>query len=96
MKGLIWNDETKGARIRDQSNSEDLKEAAAARARKLIEAVASVDDDLMHKYIEGRRDFRKGIRAALRKGTIELKLVPVVTGSAFKNKGVQNIARRRR
>jgi elongation factor G len=91
MKGLIWNDESKGAEYETTDISEDLKEAAVAAREKLIEAVASVDDDLMHKYIEGEEISEKEIRAALRKGTIELKLVPVVTGSAFKNKGVQTL-----
>ena len=68
-----------------------MKEAAAAAREKLIEAVASVDDDLMHKYIEGEEISEAEIRKALRKGTIELKIVPVVTGSAFKNKGVQTL-----
>ena len=91
MKGLIWNDESKGAEYQTTDIPDDLKEAAAAAREKLIEAVASVDDDLMHKYIEGEEISEKEIRAALRKGTIELKLVPVVTGSAFKNKGVQTL-----
>ena len=62
-----------------------------AAREKLIEAVATVDDDLMHKYLEGEEITEDEIRAALRKGTLELKLVPVVTGSAFKNKGVQTL-----
>ncbi len=57
----------------------------------MVEAVASVDDGLMHKYIEGEQISEEEIRKALRKGTLELKLVPVVTGSAFKNKGVQTL-----
>ena len=91
MKGLIWNDETKGSEYETAEIPDDLKDAAAAAREKLIEAVASVDDDLMHKYIEGEEITEKEIRAGLRKGTIELKLVPVVTGSAFKNKGVQTL-----
>jgi elongation factor G len=91
MKGLIWKDESKGAEYETGEIPADLQEAAAAAREKLIEAVASVDDDLMHKYIEGEEISEKEIRAALRKGTIELKLVPVVTGSAFKNKGVQTL-----
>ena len=67
-----------------------MQEAAAAH-EKLIEAVATVDDDLMHKYVEGEPISEAAIRAALRKGTLELRLVPVVTGSAFKNKGVQTL-----
>jgi len=91
MKGLIWNDETKGSEYETAEIPDDLKDAAAAAREKLIEAVASVDDDLMHKYIEGEEITEKEIRAGLRKGTIDLKLVPVVTGSAFKNKGVQTL-----
>ena len=58
---------------------------------KLVEAVSSIDDDLMMKYLEGEEISEDEIRKALRKGTIELKIVPVVTGSAFKNKGVQTM-----
>ena len=91
MKGLIWNDESKGAEYETADIPENLKQAAAEAREKLIEAVASVDDDLMHKYIEGEEISEAEIRQALRKGTIDLKLVPVVTGSAFKNKGVQTL-----
>lgn len=91
MKGLIWKDESKGAEYEVVEIPEDLKGDAAAAREKLIEAVASIDDDLMHKYLEGEEISENEIRAALRKGTIELKLVPVVTGSAFKNKGVQTL-----
>src|SRR5947199_760521 len=91
MKGLIWNDESKGAKYETIEIPEELKEEAVAAREKLIEAVATVDDNLMHKYIEGEKISESEIRAALRKGTIELRLVPVVTGSAFKNKGVQTL-----
>ena len=91
MKGLIWSDESKGAEYETSDIPADLTEAAAAAREKLIEAVASVDDGLMHKYIEGETITEDEIRKALRKGTLELKLVPVVTGSAFKNKGVQTL-----
>ncbi len=91
MKGLLWKDESKGAEYEVTDIPEDLKEAAAAAREKLIEAVASIDDDLMHKYLEGEEISEAEIRKALRAGTISLKLVPVVTGSAFKNKGVQTL-----
>src|SRR5215217_7918379 len=91
MKGLLWKDETKGAEYEVTDIPEDLREAAAAAREKLIEAVASIDDDLMHKYLEGEEISETEIRKALRVGTIGLKLVPVVTGSAFKNKGVQTL-----
>ena len=73
MKGLIWNDESKGAEYETTEIPEDLKEAAVAAREKLIEAVATVDDDLMHKYIEGEEITEEEIRKALRKGTLELK-----------------------
>ena len=91
MKGLIWKDESKGSEYEVAEIPEDLKDDAAAAREKLIEAVASIDDDLMHKYLEGEEISEAEIRKALRAGTISLKLVPVVTGSAFKNKGVQTL-----
>src|SRR5437870_7247063 len=87
MKGLVWKDESKGSEYETAEIPEDLKEEAAAAREKLIEAAAWGDDNLMHKYVEGEKIGEDEIRAALRKGTIELRLVPVVTGSAFKNKG---------
>src|SRR5213075_1768880 len=70
MKGLIWNDESKGAEYETVEIPEDLKEAAAAAREKLIEAVATVDDDLMHKYVEAEPITGDEIRKALRKGKI--------------------------
>src|SRR3979411_186506 len=91
MKGLIWNDESKGAEYVTGEIPDELKEEAAAAREKLIEAVATVDDHLMHKYVEGEKISENEIRVALRKGTLALRIVPVVTGSAFKNKGVQTL-----
>lgn len=91
MKGLIWYDETKGAKYDVIDIPEDLKEKAAEWREKLVEAVSAIDDDLMVKYLEGEEITEEELRAALRRGTIALKIVPVVTGSAFKNKGVQTL-----
>jgi elongation factor G len=93
MKGLIWNDESKGAEYEVVDIPAELREEAEATRHKLIEAVADVEEELMMKYLEdeGASITEDEIRAALRKGTLELKLVPVVTGSAFKNKGVQTL-----
>ncbi len=57
----------------------------------MVEAVSAIDDDLMMKYLEGEEISEAEIRNALRKGTLAMKIVPVVTGSAFKNKGVQTL-----
>jgi elongation factor G len=91
MKGLIWNDETKGAQFETVDVPADLVDKAKEWREKLVEAVSSIDDDLMHKFLEGEDISEEEIRKALRKGTTELKIVPVVTGSAFKNKGVQTL-----
>src|SRR5207249_7380826 len=78
MKGLIWNDESKGAEYETIEIPAELKNGAKAAREKLIEAVATVDDDLMHKCVEAEPITENEIRKALRKGTIELRLVPVV------------------
>ncbi len=91
MKALIWNDETKGAEYETKEIPAELQEKAEAEREKMIEAVSSVDDHLMEKYLEGEEISEDEIRAALRRGTLELKIVPVVMGTAFKNKGVQTL-----
>ena len=91
MKGLIWNDETKGAEYQVVDIPADLVDAAQEARDKLVEAVSSIDDDLMMKYLEGEEIGEDELRAALRRGTLDMKIVPVVTGSAFKNKGVQTL-----
>ena len=91
MKGLVWNDESKGAEYEITDIPADLVNAAKEAREKLVEAVSSIDDDLMEKYLEGAEISEAEIRKALRKGTLEMKIVPVVTGSAFKNKGVQTL-----
>src|SRR5258707_1779869 len=80
MKALLWNDESKGSEYETVEIPAELKDAATAAREKLIEAAASGDDGLMHKYIEGEKISEEEIRQGLRKGTLELKIIPVVTG----------------
>ena len=89
MKAYIYKDETLGAEYEETGIPGELAEAAAAAREKLVEAASEADDHLMEKYLEGEAPGEDEIRRALRKGTIELSLVPVLCGSAFKNKGVQ-------
>ncbi|MDQ3135017.1 MAG: elongation factor G [Acidobacteriota bacterium] len=91
MKALLWKDESKGAEYDIEEIPANLKDEAVAAREKMVEAVASVDDDLTTKYLEGEEISEAELRAALRKGTLKLEIVPVVTGSAFKNKGVQTL-----
>lgn len=91
MKAFVWNDETKGAKYETLEIPADLVDQAKAAREKLVEAVSAIDDDLMMKYLEGEEISEAEIRTALRKGTLAMKIVPVFTGSAFKNKGVQTL-----
>jgi elongation factor G len=89
MKSILWKDETKGAEYVVEEVPGDLKEAARVAREKMIEVIADADDEVATKYLEGSEIGAADIRAALRRGCIAIKLVPVVCGSAFKNKGVQ-------
>ncbi len=89
MKSVLWKDETKGAEFVVEELSGDLKEKAQAAREQMIEAIANADDEIATKYLEGKEIGADEIRAALRRGCIAIKLVPVVCGTAFKNKGVQ-------
>ncbi len=91
MKGLIWSNEDKGAEYEIVDIPADLVADAEAAREKLLEAVSDIDDDIAMKFLEGEAISEDEIRAALRKGTLAMKIVPVVTGSAFKNKGVQTL-----
>jgi elongation factor G len=89
MKAITWRDETKGAEYVEEEIPDSMKDAALAARDRMIEAVANADDEIAEKYLEGEPVSEAEIRAALRRGCIAIKLVPVVCGSAFKNKGVQ-------
>ncbi|HQR38612.1 MAG TPA: elongation factor G [Blastocatellia bacterium] len=91
MKAIIWDDATMGSDYEVKEIPADLADQAAEYREKMIEAIANVDDDVAAKYLEGEEVSEAEIRAALRKGTIGLHLVPVVAGTAFKNKGVQTL-----
>jgi elongation factor G len=89
LKSIVWKDETKGAEYAVEGVPADLKEQVEAAREKMIEVIADADDEIATKYLEGAEIGAAEIRAALRRGCIAIKLVPVVCGSAFKNKGVQ-------
>ena len=89
MKAVVWEDESLGARYREEEIPADVRGAAEAAREQLLEAVADVSEPLMERYLNGEPISETDIRAAVRAGTLQMKLVPVVCGSAFKNKGVQ-------
>ncbi|MGZ5476921.1 MAG: GTP-binding protein, partial [Thermoanaerobaculia bacterium] len=89
MKAIIWDDESLGAKYREDEIPETDRPLANEYREKLLEAVADADEPLMEKYLEGATISEAEIRAALRKGTLDMAIVPVLCGSAFKNRGVQ-------
>jgi elongation factor G len=91
MKARIWLDETLGAKYEDVAIPEDLVELAKEYRDKLVEAAAESDDGLFEKYIEGTEISEAELVAGIRKATLLQKIFPVVCGSSFKNKGVQNM-----
>lgn len=87
-KAYFYEDDL-GNRSDYQDIPEDLVDLAQEYREKMLEVVAESDEDLMMKYLEGEELTEEEIKTALRKATIDVKIIPVVCGSAFKNKGVQ-------
>ncbi|MBN2343139.1 MAG: elongation factor G [Deltaproteobacteria bacterium] len=90
-KLIIWNDNTLGAEFSISEVPPEMANEVAAAREELVEAAADFDESLMELYLEGGAVSEEQISAAIRKGTISCELVPVLCGSAFKNKGVQPV-----
>ena len=88
-RALLYKDETPGAEFEVAEIPAELADGAREAREKMIESACEADDRLMEKYLEGDALTEDEILLALRKATIQAKLVPVLVGSAFKNKGVQ-------
>jgi len=89
---IVWDDATQGATYTQIDIPEDLIEVVAEYREKLIESIAEYDDSLMEKFFENPNSITEDeINAALRKATLSLNIVPMMCGSAFKNKGVQTM-----
>ncbi len=89
MKSVEWFEDELGSKFKVEEIPADLREIADAARENMVEALADVDEALMEKFLEGAEVSEKEVRAALRKGTVNLQIVPIICGSAFKNKGVQ-------
>ena len=89
MKQIAWDDDTLGATFSMEEISGDLLDTAIKYREKLVEAVAEVDDEIMQAYLSESPVATERLLDAIRKATIDLKLVPVLCGSALKNKGIQ-------
>src|SRR6478672_2600388 len=89
MKGVVWDEETLGAKYHDIDIPDDMAELAKEHREKLIEAAVELDDDAMTGYHEGKEPDEATLKKLIRKAVITGAFFPVLAGSAFKNKGVQ-------
>ena len=91
MKAILWNEQDKGATFEYGDIPEDMQAECESMREFLIEAAAEADDSIMEKYLEGEALSEEAIKAGIRKRTLANEIVPVFSGSAFKNKGVQAV-----
>ena len=92
FKGIVWNEEDQGMTFKEVEIPSEVLEEAREYRSKLLEAVAEFDDNLLEKYFEDENSLtEREILDALREATISGKVVPMMCGSAFKNKGVQTM-----
>ena len=91
MKALYYDDETLGAKYVEGEIPDELMPMAKEYREKMFESLADVDEKVMEKFLNGEEITTDEVKAALRKGTIEMKITPVICGTAFKNKGVQQL-----
>ncbi|MEJ2633792.1 MAG: elongation factor G [Calditrichia bacterium] len=91
MKAVIYDESSLGSTWVEQDIPRDLKDKVEEYRTYLIEAAAEFDDHLMEKYLENAELSVEEIKAAIRKGTLENQIVPVLLGTAFKNKGIQRL-----
>jgi elongation factor G len=89
MKALVWHDEELGAKWDELDIPADMADEAAQYREELMETIATSDDALMEKYLGGEDISEVEIKRAIRTGTLAFDFVPILCGSAFKNKGVQ-------
>lgn len=91
MKARIFNETTLGTTYEDIDIPADLKKKAQLYRTKMLEAISDEDDTLLEKYIDGKEISPDEIKAVLRRACLKVSIVPVLCGSSFKNKGVQNL-----
>jgi elongation factor G len=89
MKAVVWYDEALGAKYHDEEIPAELADQALEYRMKMIEAAVELDDDAMTAYLDGKEPDEATLKALIRKAVVTRKFVPVLCGSAFKNKGVQ-------
>ncbi|MFQ5356454.1 MAG: elongation factor G [Mariprofundaceae bacterium] len=91
MKAIVWKDEAMGAMYDVTEIPEDLQEIAEERREMLLDAVLVNDEELMMAYLEGEEIDQDALKACIRKSVLDISVIPVLAGTAFKNKGVQTL-----
>lgn len=91
MKAVVWKDESMGADFEYEEIPDDHKQKAEEYRSNLVEAAVEQDDELMERYLEGGDISEEELVSCIRKGTLSGDIVPVLNGTAFKNKGVQTL-----
>jgi elongation factor G len=91
MKAIVWNDESMGAKYDIIDIPAELEEQAAEYREKLMEAAAEADEALMEKYLETEELTNEEIKAGVKAGCLNMTMIPMLCGTAFKNKGVQTL-----
>ncbi len=90
QKAYIFKNDM-GTEIEEEDIPEDIRDKAMHYREKMLEALSDVDDEIMMKYLEGEEIPEEDVRRAVRKGCVEVRLTPVLCGSSYKNKGVQQL-----
>ncbi|HEC99583.1 MAG TPA: elongation factor G [Proteobacteria bacterium] len=91
QKSLYWDEGTQGAVIRHEEIPPDHREEALKQRNQLLETLSEIDDVILEKYLDDSEITRDDILRAVRQGTVSLKIVPVLCGSALRNKGIQSL-----
>jgi elongation factor G len=91
MKAIVWDEESLGARYEVVEVPADMQERVESARELLVEEVCTYDESLMDKYLGGEEVSLDELKVGIRKACIDIKIIPVLCGSAFKNKGVQNL-----
>ena len=91
MKEVDWGDDILGTHFEVRDISNEYKDEAQQKRNEMLEQLSDIDDQLMEKYLEGAEISPEEIKAAIRKGTVTLRFIPVLFGASFKNKGVHTL-----
>ncbi len=91
MKAIVYNESSLGKLFEEMDIPEDMMDQALENRQAMIEALSDFDDELLEEYLEGKEIKQEAIKRAIRAATLKSKIIPVLCGSAFKNKGVQRL-----